>query len=424
MAPTSPSPARRASRLSVLDSLRFVAAFGVVAFHYTGNTPAWDNQHAPGHLERIARIGVYGAMGVPLFFVISGFVILMTAWGRDVPQFVASRIGRLFPAYWAAVCVSLILVFLVWPDALGGHPTKANALLNLTMFQGAYGVHDLDGPYWTLWYEARFYLLIAVFLLIGITRQRILAFAALWPVLGAVAAAAGQNFLTALLMPDYAPYFAGGMLLYVLYRDGHDLGTWLLLGMQTLLALHFAMGYYPSALPTATGEPVSTVVVAAVSFACFGLVALTTLTPLRHVDARWMTTLGALTYPLYLIHENLGIWIIHSLRPHVGPWLAGAVAVASALAAAWLLHRFVEQPLGGRLRAAVVHTLRRSTANAPAADPTPQAAPVPAGTDAGPVVPAGSLPRHTSSGLIRSTASPHDTERRVSAIPTPAVASD
>ena len=45
-------------------------------------------------------------MGVPFFFVISGFVVLMTAWGRDVPHFVASRVGRLFPAYWVAVVIA------------------------------------------------------------------------------------------------------------------------------------------------------------------------------------------------------------------------------------------------------------------------------------------------------------------------------
>jgi peptidoglycan/LPS O-acetylase OafA/YrhL len=345
-----------------------MAAAGVVAYHYTG-VAAWGGQSAPGHLATVAGWAAYGAMGVPLFFVISGFVVLMTAWGRDIPEFVASRVGRLFPAYWATVLLLLVLV--VWPE--DGYPRTSEALLNLTMFQKAAGALNLDAPFWTLWVEACFYLLIAAFILIGITRQRVLAFAMLWPLLGNMALHADQKLLTDLLMPGYSAYFAGGMLLYLLYRDGHDLVTWLLLGMQALFALSFATGYYGELLPTTTGQPASTAVIALVSFASFGLVALVTLTRVRHLNARWMTTLGALTYPVYLIHYKLGFWVIHELRPVLGPWAAVGLAVVCALVAAAVLHNAVEKPLGGRLRAAVLHALRRGTAQTHRLAPPPSA---------------------------------------------------
>jgi peptidoglycan/LPS O-acetylase OafA/YrhL len=52
--------------------------------------------------------------------------------------------------------------------------------------------------------------------------------------------------------------------------------------------------------------------------------------------------LGGLTYPLYLLHQNLGYALMHGLDPVAGRWaaLAGAVVVATALA--WLIHRHVE----------------------------------------------------------------------------------
>lgn len=353
----------RTSRLGALDALRFLAAFSVLSFHFTGITPGWDGR-APHELDGLGRWASYGTMGVPLFFVISGFVILMTAWGRDIPQFVASRVSRLFPAYWTAVAIAAVFSFVLWPtgSVLYGHaPTKVQALLNLTMFHSAFGAFDLDGPYWTLWSEARFYLLLAFFMLVGITRQRVMAFASLWPVVAAVAAQTGQHLIATLLISDYAPYFAGGMLLYVIYRDGHDFGTWLLVGMQSLFAVYFAVGHYPDVIAASTGWPPSKTLVAAISFACFGLVGLVSLTPLGRTSARWMTSLGALTYPLYLVHERVGLYFIHVLHAKAAPWVAVAVATAAALTLAALIHYLVERPLSGRMRAAMLTSLRRKT---------------------------------------------------------------
>jgi len=281
-----------------------------------------------------------------------------------VPAFAASRIGRLYPAYWVSVVLSVAISFALWPayaDFFGGHKSPSDAVLSLTMVQSALGAPSVNGVYWTLWYEARFYLLIALLMLVGMTRKRVLAFAALWPVLGAVAERADSQLLTTLLLPEYAPFFAGGMLLYVLYRDGHDLGTWLLLGLNGAMALHYSLAIHEASLPKLTRFEASTIVIALLTLACFGLVALATLTRVARWNARWMVTAGALTYPIYLVHENLGWFVIAHLRTRVGAWGAVLAAVAVALVSAWLLHRFVERPFGPRLRAGVEDMLRRTT---------------------------------------------------------------
>jgi peptidoglycan/LPS O-acetylase OafA/YrhL len=404
----------------VLDALRFVAAIAVVAFHFTGINPAWDGR-APSEVDGLGRWAAYGAMGVPLFFVISGFVVLMTAWGRDVPGFVASRVGRLFPAYWAAVVIAMLFAFVIWPAgsvAEGHAPTKVDALVNLTMLQGGLGSPDLVGAFWTLWTEARFYLLIAVFIMVGITRRRVLAFATLWPVAGVLAARSDDSLLSTLLIADYAPYFAGGMLLYVIYRDGHDLGTWLLVGVQSLLALKFAVGFYPTALTRATDWPTSTAMIALVSFACFGLVALVTLTRLNLRSARWMTFLGALTYPVYLVHEKVGFFVIHLLRNDVSPWLALGIGTMAALSVATVLHYVVERPWGGRLRAATLRTLQHAApARKPATTTEPGTASIP--------VPVPHPHRHPLT-TVHATAAPDVTRHlgRDALVPVPAVARD
>jgi peptidoglycan/LPS O-acetylase OafA/YrhL len=352
---TPTSSAGRASRLGALDALRFVAAVSVVCFHFTMTSGAWDGPPP----EAVGTVGpwvMYGTMGVSLFFVISGFVVLMTAWGRDVPHFVASRVGRLFPAYWVTVAIAAVISLFLWPAGV----TKADALFNLTMLQGAMGAPDIDRSYWTLWTEARFYVLLAVFVLVGITRQRVLAFATVWPLLGAMVAQTDNVLLSTLLIADYAPFFAGGMLLYVIYRDGHDLTAWLLVGLQSLVALHFALGHYPASLAQTSMWPASKAMIAAVSFACFGLVAIVTLTRVNRLNARWMTFLGALTYPLYLVHQKVGLYVIHLMHRDSSPWVAMAVGALVSLLLATALYYTVEKPLGGRLRKAVLRSLRRS----------------------------------------------------------------
>src|SRR5919107_710547 len=214
----------RSDRLGMLDVLRFVAAFAVLGFHFLArDSPAWGGS-APDQVAGVGQWAAYGRLGVPLFFVISGFVILMSSWGKDVPTFAASRVARLYPAYWVSVVLSVAISFVLWPAyaTFFGKVAPSDAVLNLTMAQQAFGADSVSGVYWTLWYEARFYLLIALLVLVGMTRGRVLAFAALWPVLGAVADQAGSDLLTTLLLPTYAPFFAGGMLIYVLYRAGHD----------------------------------------------------------------------------------------------------------------------------------------------------------------------------------------------------------
>jgi peptidoglycan/LPS O-acetylase OafA/YrhL len=360
---TKQTATQQRGRLGALDALRLIAAFIVVAFHFTAaHSPGWDGR-VPEVLKPVGEWAVYGRLGVPLFFVVSGFVLLMSSWGRDVPSFVASRVGRLFPAYWAAVTFSFVLIVYVWPEGatfFNRTMTTGNGLLNFTMFQEAFNRPVLDGPYWTLWYEARFYALIAVLMLIGMTRARLLAFCALWPIVGSVAQNLHSDLISAALMPDYAPFFAGGMLLYVIYRDGHDLLTWLLVGMNLLFALNFSLDFYSAALPHEVPWPPTKVMLALVTVACFGLVALVTLTPLANLSARWMTLAGALTYPLYLIHQNLGLYIISRVRDDVNAWTAVGLAVGASVIAAVVLHYAIEKPFGPRLRKAVLASLRKT----------------------------------------------------------------
>lgn len=351
-------------RLAALDALRFLAAAAVVLYHFTGRTSsAWGD----GQTERLAGAGQwtsYGSLGPELFFVISGFVILMTAWGRPTAQVVASRVARLYPAYWVAVLLTGALLLLVWPE--GKQVTPHQVLVNLTMMQPLLGVDHVDGVYWTLWTELRFYLLLGVFSLVGITRRRVVGVALAWPWLALLAERSGVPGLGSLLIADYAPLFAAGMALYVLVGDRESAERrvlpWAAVVVNTALAVALVVPSRAAVLERTTGYAPSVVLLGVAVVGCVAIVALVVLTRVRRWEHRGLVALGTLTYPLYLVHEYWGLAVISLLAEHVPAVVALGAALAVVTALARAVHRCVEVPCGPRLRRATLAALERPRA--------------------------------------------------------------
>lgn len=361
--PLARPPRTTRARMGLLDGLRFLAAAAVMLFHYTAlKNPSWDG--TPSDVfPTLSTMTSLGAFGVDLFFVISGFVILLTAWGRDVRSYAISRITRLYPAYWAAVLLTAFLLLVLWPDRRELELSSVG--MNLTMLQSAFGVPHVDGVYWTLWVELRFYVLVGILLVVGLTGARVLAFAALWPALAAMAHNAELDLLAELLIWDYAPLFAGGMALFLLTKDSRSLLAWLVLAENVVLGALWSGRETARIVVVNTDRGVSDALSAAIVVACFVVVGLVTLTRLRHVSAAWLTTAGALTYPLYLVHEYWGWWVIHLLHDALPRYVVLGIAMAVVLAMAWLIQRLVERPLASVLR----DGLRRAFGRLEALDP-------------------------------------------------------
>ena len=151
-------------RVNELDLLRFIAALSVVFFHYTFRGYTADAMTIMPY-PTLAPISKYGYLGVELFFMISGFVILMTAASGSLRKFIISRFVRLYPAFW--VCCSLTFIATI---LIGGHRYTASVyqyLINMTMLNSFIGVPSIDGVYWTLFIELKFYAFVALVLLIG-----------------------------------------------------------------------------------------------------------------------------------------------------------------------------------------------------------------------------------------------------------------
>jgi peptidoglycan/LPS O-acetylase OafA/YrhL len=342
----APERARRRPRIGALDGMRLVAALMVVAYHYLAESGGWQ---APGsqtfpHTYLLAR---YGWLGVELFFLISGFVICMSAWGRPLGDFFVSRVVRLYPAYWLSV-VLVTMVVRLWPTTVNQRG-PITVLVNLTMLQEPFGHTDVDGVYWTLWAEMRFYLLFAIVIWRGVTYRRALMFCALWVIGCVIAPMTGSNVVQQLVMPQYAPFFIGGVALYLVYRFGPSLLLAGVVGVSYVMAIDQTTGLIDHAgqnlrdvLPMWPGLLLVTLFYAAVGAVALGWT--------TRVNWRWLGVAGGLTYPLYLLHEYIGWTVVEEFRDDLQPAVIVAILVSGMLVIAWLVNRWVERPTARLLR--------------------------------------------------------------------------
>jgi len=339
------------TRLVALDGLRFLAALGVVWFHYLWHSvPEWGARFGVAH-----DAAQYGYLGVNLFFLISGFVICMSTWGRSLGEFFVSRVVRLYPAYWVGIALTTLVVSLAGSADLRGE----QVLVNLTMLQHAFGFPDVDPSYWTLWRELSFYVIFALVVWRGVTYRRVVWFCLLWTLACLISAAAAEPLLEVAVgahydtyLGDYSMYFVAGTAMFLMHRFGANALLWAIVLGSWLLAMHRLRADHPAA---------------AITTGCFLLVLVVALGWLDRVRWRWLTVVGSLTYPLYLIHQSIGSVVITRLADKLPPALLLVAVTVAMLGLAFALHRLVERPLAARMKRSLRRALARLSEARPAA---------------------------------------------------------
>lgn len=333
-------------RFYEIDLLRFLAALAVVFFHYTFRGFA-EGGYSPIDYELHSQFSRYGYLGVHLFFMISGFVILLSAMNRTAIQFTVSRIVRLYPAYWAGVTLTAVVI------ALAGAPlfsvSLPQYLANLTMLSGYVGIEHIDGVYWTLLVELKFYALI--FLLLLIRRiHHIEYYMGAWLGLSLLNIVMPLPKIAAfIIFPEWAPLFISGSLFYLIHLKGLNLYRGLLLMGAYFCAIYYAIGevahleeYYHSALSASVSVTLLTLF--------YLIFILITTNKLHWIRSPFLIKIGILTYPLYLIHQNIGFIAFNHLADSVNRYVLLYGLIAMMLLSAWLIHLWVEKPLGGWLK--------------------------------------------------------------------------
>lgn len=336
---------RRPGRLYALDGLRLAAALMVVVYHFTARGGGWPTP-VREIFPDVFRISAYGYLGVQLFFVISGFVICMSAWGRPVKAFFVSRVVRLYPAYWFAVIATTVTVMVI----PGGrrHLAWNDILTNLTMLQQPLRVEHVDPVYWTLFTELRFYLLFAALAWFGLTYQRVIAFCCVWGAATLLVAKAPPGPLRLLLIPEYSWFFIAGMAFYLMYRFRPNLLLFGIVGISFCASLAPTIEEFKRL--TFLGDRAAWPVIVLLG-GFFGIMALIATGKLSGIQWRWLPIAGALTYPLYLLHQVIGWEFISYFAPRgVDPWVLLGSLIAGMLVLSYLVHKMVEKPLSRYLK--------------------------------------------------------------------------
>jgi peptidoglycan/LPS O-acetylase OafA/YrhL len=359
--------------LRALDGVRGLAILVVLLFHFVAPTnPTSTTDRA------IAWLFSYGALGVDLFFVLSGFLITGILYdSRNDPAFFRNfymrRLLRIFPLYYAV----LVVVFFVVPAIPAFHGTEIAGLREHQAWAWLYGVNiylaihngwvlSYIEHFWSLAVEEHFYLVWPfVVWLLAANRRALLAFSlfvAAASFAGRVAASVHgvSPIVTTVLTPFQLDALAiGGFLaVYLRHPDAAAAARRAILPLVlagiALLLLQFAIRHF-----TATGDGVLALRSGAfhLMFAALLLKALASAPASswgRIFGSRPLGTLGKYSYGLYVYHHFFSYYFVShgtdlALAAAIGSHVAAlallaAGGISASMGIAWLSYEFFEKP--------------------------------------------------------------------------------
>jgi peptidoglycan/LPS O-acetylase OafA/YrhL len=333
------------SRVNEIDLLRFVAAMGVVFFHY-----AFFQWFSSQQYPYLAPIAKYGYLGVQLFFMISGFVITMSATREKLKVFIVSRIVRLYPAFWACCTLTFLIVSFLHKK---GSFTFVQYMLNMTMLSGFIGVPSIDSVYWTLFVEIRFYVLVAIILAIG-QIKKVESLLVIWSLLSIVLYLCPDHlivrFLRIFLITSYSAFFIAGTSFFLVWSRGlTPLRTTIIFAM-CVLGIVQTIADIPAKVSMFQGTAVSPYVVSVSIIIFFSLMTLISLRVTGFWGRKSWSLAGSLSYPLYLIHGQIGYAVFEKFVGQSHRYALLTAVIAGALITAYSVNRLVERPLAPMLK--------------------------------------------------------------------------
>jgi peptidoglycan/LPS O-acetylase OafA/YrhL len=384
----APLAAPRAPRYYSLDLWRGVACLLVVLHHATIYAPAYRQAERGEAVPAGAASWLVAAtarlwVGVPLFFVISGYCISATADSsrrrpRPLASYFTRRFRRIYPPYWVLLGVLAVLVIVLdrlvpglITDDYAGIPTPWRLSAgqwfgNLTLTE-SWRRHVGGGPVgyfnamaWTLCYEEQFYAVVGLLLALA-PRRFFLGAAAVTALTAALAALVSNSALDGFFCDGYWVHFAAGILVY--YRVNYAAGWRAWAANLLLLAalLGFAWDHFP------VRHAHSNVGEGGVVACAFALL-LSLLHPWdrRLASARAARPLlfcGQICYSLYLVHWPVvkvvghGLYLLGIRGDTATVLVTAPVCVTASVLLAWVFFRlcesrFLNAPAGAPARKA------------------------------------------------------------------------
>jgi peptidoglycan/LPS O-acetylase OafA/YrhL len=275
----------------MVELLRFVAASYVAIFHFNEPIPYISNWY-----RDFLKLGY---LGVPIFFLISGYCIQIAAAHAHSPKdFIVRRLFRIFPAYWFSVAIVLSVVAF-WLIAFGVNsvtplPKSVIGLLaTITLLTTPFSNFQIiNWVYWTLTYELFFYFITFVSLTIP-ARYRFYLFI----VIAVLVFIIPMHEHWPLFFLQHWPAFCLGTVLYRMlhHADKFTFANLLLLALS--IGGLFMLTYLPY-----------------YAIACLVTAVLITLNNFKPIKGCFFSGLGNYSYSLYLIHVPVGVYVFGTVK--------------------------------------------------------------------------------------------------------------
>jgi peptidoglycan/LPS O-acetylase OafA/YrhL len=389
MMPSSSNPTARTSEVVNVQALRAFAALTVVLHHLALAQFGIDNVYGSSTRFLVPFVS-FGQFGVDLFFVISGFIMVVTTWrlmgtSNAGSLFFLRRVIRIYPPYWLAVAPVLVAhAYLAHQGLhiLGGAPgSKTNLLATFLLLPHPSNEFMSLPPAWTLVFEMSFYIVFACLLSL---RQRLLLPAlVIWffaEVVFALAFGSSDNFILAFLGTPLPIEFIGGAFIGLLYVHaampmGRLVACISVLSVAALWISEIMLGdvaYAHYSISDQAANALMTyhntlgrVLIAGIPafLLVYGAVALEMKRLYR--SPAWLVRIGDASYALYLWNLLLivaarQIIIRLGLHTNLQHALAIVVTFASIVAVSFAVYAYFERPVTKRLHRLLMSFVKTS----------------------------------------------------------------
>ncbi len=310
-------------RIGVLDSFRAIAALSVLVFHFTHKQFFW------------------GQYGVQLFFIISGFVIFNTIEKiKSGKEFIIKRFLRLYPTYWICLIITTLIINLFQKYSLESISVR-QFLFNLTMIQEILGEKNVDTSYWSLQPELFFYAFILIlFWLKQLKNIEYIGYVWLAIILLNAAFKIELYFQPIrLLNIRHGQLFLSGILFYKIYKG--NISKHIII--QLFVCYLTCLIVYPLAYPNTNLFFENMLVISII----YGLFILFLLNKLSFLATPSLQFLGLISYPIYLIHQKIGLIFINFCNTtlEIPNILTFTFAIILVLIISLVIYKLIESPI-------------------------------------------------------------------------------
>ncbi len=288
-------------RIKELDAFRGIAAVAVMIYHYTTRYDAcYSSAVTPFGLK-------YGWLGVPFFFILSGFVITLTIERCKSPkEFLAKRILRLYPTYWICIIITLASIYLLGMQEWSRDFDKPliDIIMNFTMFHRYLNFDNIDGAYWSLLPELLFYILMAVLFWIK-KHKDIVVYNSVLIALATIHYFLPLPIIGKSLAIHYILLFMIGIHFYYMYYGQQ---RWY---QHVFILINLVVGVFLYQIAQPNNEILFLLISFSIIVLMFYLFVFKKLKIFG--NSKLLVFLGTISYALYLIHQTIGYGIMYYL---------------------------------------------------------------------------------------------------------------